>query len=290
MSAPLGAREDVALRRLAQVSILAAMASLLATAGTLVRLPNAAIAGQWIVITGGAIVGIAAFAFGLMISLRHAHARAVGFGMVAITFVIAGLFGLLALVVQEWVFGAWTICLLAYAGLATHRLVRWPTADARDQPKSSLALFISYRRQDSRETVGRIHDHLRQGFEEEHVFLDVDRQAAGEDYRIVIGRALERADVLLEVIGTRWLTVTDQTGRRRLDDPEDMVRIELETAFARQLRVIPVLIEGASMPGTGDLPASLQLLCYRTAVPVRPDPDFKSDMERLVVALRAGEQ
>jgi hypothetical protein len=182
------------------------------------------------------------------------------------------------------------IVLLAYAALATHRLVRWPTGDLWDQPKSSLAVFISYRREDSRETVGRIHDHLRQPFEEQHLFLDVDRQAAGEDYRMVISRALERADVLLAVIGTSWLAVADREGRRRLDDPEDIVRIELETAFKHNLRVIPVLIEGASMPSTVDVPPSLQPLCYRTALPVRPDPDFKNDLQRLVVALRVGDE
>jgi TIR domain len=292
VTASLGAREHASQRRLAQVSIFVAMASLLATVGALIRLPHASAAGQWIVFSGGVTVSIAAFVFGLLISLRGTRARQVGFAAVAVALVIAALFGLLALVVpgSTWVFSAWTICLLAYAAFATHRLVRWPRADVWDQPKSSLALFISYRRQDSRGTVGRIHDHLRQRFEEEHLFLDVDRQAAGEDYRIAIGRALDRADVVLAVIGTGWLTVTDREGRRRLDDPEDMVRIELETAFARQLRVIPVLIEGASMPGTADVPASLQSLCYRTAVPVRPDPDFKDDMERLVVALRASER
>jgi len=69
-----------------------------------------------------------------------------------------------------------------------------------------------------------------------------------------------------------------------------MVRIELETAFERHLLVIPVLIEGASMPGATDVPPSLQPLCYRTAVPVRPDPDFKMDMQRLVAAVRNGEK
>jgi len=292
MSASLGAGGVAALRRLAQLSILLAMASLLATAGALTLLPNAAAAGQWIVVAGGAIVSVSAFALGVMISLGKPLARQTGFAVVAVAFLTAALFGLLAYVVPEstWIFSAWTIVLLAYAAVATHRLVRWPTGDLLDQPKSSLALFISYRRQDSRETVGRIHDHLRQVFEEKHLFLDVDRQAAGEDYRMVIGRALERADVLLVVIGTRWLTVTDREGRRRLDDPEDMVRIELETAFERNLRVIPVLIEGASTPGTVDVPPSLQPLCYRTAVPVRPDPDFKIDMQQLVMALRVGEE
>jgi hypothetical protein len=289
MIASLGAREHASQRRLAQVSIFVAMASLLATLDTLIRLPHAAAAGQWIVIAGGVTVSTAAFVFGLAISLRNTFARQIGFAVVAIAFVSATLFGLLAFVVPEstWVFSAWTIGLLAYAAFATHRLVRWPVANVRDQPKSALALFISYRREDSRETVGRIHDHLRQAFEEDNLFLDVDRQAAGEDYRVVIGRALGRADVVLAAIGTQWLTVTDREGRRRLDNADDMVRIELEAALERQVRLIPMLIEGARMPGTADVPASLQPLCYRTAVPVRPDPDFKSDMERLVAALRA---
>lgn len=291
MSASPGARGVAALRRLAQLSILLAMTSLLATAGALLLLPYARASGQWIVGAAGAASSVSTFVFGVMISLRQPLARWTGFAAVAVAVLTATLFGLLAYVVPEstWIFTAWTIVLLAYAALATHRLVRWPTADFWDQPKSTLALFISYRRQDSRETVGRLHDHLRQAFEEQHLFLDVDRQAPGEDYRVVIGRALERAEVVLAVIGTRWLDATDGEGRRRLDDPRDMVRIELEIAFERDLRVIPVLIEGASMPGAVDVPPSLQPLCYRTAVPVRPDPDFKSDVQRLVVALRVGE-
>jgi hypothetical protein len=291
MKAFLDAGGVAALRRLAQLSILFAMANLLATAGALVLLPNAGASGQWIVVAAGASVSLAAFVFGLMISLHKPFARAAGFAVVAVALPTASLFGLLAYVVPEsaWIFSAWMVALLVYAALATHRLVLWPTADLWDQPKSSLALFISYRHQDSGETVGRIHDHLRQAFLEKNLFRDVDRQAAGEDYRMVIGRALERADVLLAMIGTRWLALTDREGRRRLDDPEDMVRIELETAFERHLRVIPVLLEGASMPTAVDVPLSLQPLCYRTAVPVRPDPDFKMDLERLLVALRVSE-
>jgi hypothetical protein len=199
MNASQRSREDVSLRRLAQGSMLVAMASLLATAVALTRLPYAAAAGQWIVLSGGAAVSLAAFAFGLLISLRRTRARQVGFAVVAITIVTAALFGIVALVVPEsrWFFGAWTMGLLAYVALTTHRLVGWPRADVRDQPKSSRALFISYRRQDSRETVGRMHDHLRQSFEEARLFLDVERQAAGEDYRIAIRRALERADLVL---------------------------------------------------------------------------------------------
>jgi hypothetical protein len=288
MRAVPGSAGAAALRRLAQISILFAMAHVLATAGALMLLPNAARTGQWIVLAVGATVSVPVFIFGVLISLRSPLARRTGYVAIAASFPAAALFGLVAAVVPEsaWTFGAWTVALLAYAALATHRLVRWPSDDFWEQPKSSLSLFISYRRQDSGETVGRIHDYLQQAFEEKNLFQDVDRQTAGDDYRAVIGTALERADVVLAVIGPRWLTVTDRQGARRLDHPDDMVRIELETAFDRSLRVIPVLIEGAVMPAAADVPVSLQRLCYRTAVPVRPDPDFRTDMQRLVVALR----
>ncbi len=281
-----------ALRRLSQLSILFAMASLLATAGALTLLPNATTLGQWIVGGIGVAASIAAFAFGMTISLRRPLARRAGFAAVAVIVPAAVLFGLLAYVVPDsaWIFAAWTIGLIAYAALATHRLVRWPTDELEDQDRSNLGIFISYRRQDTLETVGRLHDHLRRAFEEDRLFLDVDRQAAGDDYRMVIGRALAHSDVMLVVIGMEWLNATNREGRRRLDNADDMVRIELETAFGRNLRVVPVLVEGATIPAAADLPPSLQPLCYRTAMPVRPDPDFQMDFQRLVEALRATEE
>ena len=277
------------LRWLAQLSILFSMAMLLATAGALMLLPNSVALGQWILIAIGVASSAAAFVFGVLISLHRPHARRAGFVAVAATLPAIVLFGLLAYVVPEsaWIFGTWALVLLAYATTTSGRLVRWPTGDAADEPKSPLAIFISYRRLDSGETVGRIHDHLLEAFEEERVFLDVDDQVGGEDYRRVIERALDRTDVVLAVIGTHWLDVTDREGRRRLDNPDDLVRIELETALAKSLKVVPLLVEGAPMPAAADVPPSLRPLCYRTAMPVRPDPDFPLDIRRLVQALRA---
>lgn len=288
MGQSAAAGSELDLRRLALLSILFAVASVLATVEALKLLPYAGSSGQWIVVAIGAAVSVLAFAFGMLISMRKALARTIGFATIVAAILTAALFSLLAFVVPEsaWAFAAWTIVVLAYAGVATRGLVRWPTADVRERPKSHLGLFISYRRVDSRETVGRIHDHLQDEFEEQHLFLDVDSQAPGEDYRVVIGKALTRADVLIAVMGPQWLSVTDDDGRRRLDDPEDMVRIELETALRFNLRVIPVLVEGSSMPAAEDVPASLQPLCYKTAVQVRPDPDFKTDMQGLIAAVR----
>ena len=277
------------LRWLAQVSLLFALASLLATAVALVLLPDAATLGQWIVVGAGGFLGLSAFALGVMISLRKPLARRLGFVVVVLACLAAVLFGLLAIAVPDsaTAFGIWLVVVLAYAAFASHRLVRWPTGVLADEPKSRLGLFISYRRDDSRETVGRVHDVLRQAFEEEHLFLDVYRQAAGEDYRVVIGRALDHSQVGLVVIGMRWLTVSGRDGGRRIDDLEDMVRIEIETALARGLKVIPLLVQGAAMPTEAQLPSTLRKLAYLTALQVRPDPDFEHDMQLLIAALRA---
>jgi hypothetical protein len=155
-----------------------------------------------------------------------------------------------------------------------------------DEKKSQLSIFISYRRQDSRDTVGRIHDHLRRAFDERRIFLDVERQVGGEDYRVVIDEALGRADVVLAVIGPDWLAASGPDGGHRLDDPGDMVRLELEAALKRNVRIVPVLIEGVQMPRSDELSESLRAISYRSALAVRPDPDFKTDMARLIVTLR----
>ena len=277
-----------ALRRLAHLSFFFAMASLGATAAALVLLPNAAALGQSILIAAGAALSITSFTFGIMISLRRPSARLAGFAVLGASVPTAVLFGLVAAAVPESVamFTTWMIAILVYAALTAHRLVRWPADDLADMPKSPLAVFVSYRRQDSGETVGRIHDRLLQVFDEQRIFLDVDDQDAGEDYRRVIERALEQTNVVLAVIGPHWLTVLDRDGRRRLENSDDMVRVELESALGRSLRIVPVLVEGARMPVASDVPPSLQPLCYRTAMPVRPDPDFQPDVRRLVEAIR----
>lgn len=279
-----------ALRRLAQFSILFAVGCVLATVVALMRLPNAGPYGQWIVVAAGALAGAMAFAFGVMLSLRKPLARRLGFGMVGVVFAAAALFGLLAAVVPESaaLFAAWAAVLLGYAAFATHQLVRWPSVAPADEPKLDVGIFISYRREDSRDIVGRIHDHLRQRIDDKRLFLDVERQVAGEDYRATIARALQQSDVMLVAIGARWLTITDQSGGRRIDDADDPVRLEIEAALDRQVRIIPVLVQGASMPDPDTLPPSLRPFCYRTALAVRPDPDFRNDMQQLVAGLAAG--
>jgi hypothetical protein len=282
----------IGLRRLGIVSMLMALASLLATAGGLSLLPYSGPAGQWVLgVTGGA-AAFAAFAFGRLVILRRAGARRVGFVAAGMAVVAAVLFGLLALARPEagGYFVAFLTAEAAYAAFVSRRLAFWPSGEIADEPRASLGIFLSYRRDDSRESVGRIHDHLCQAFDPARIFLDVERQAPGADYRAVIGRALDQAEVVLVVIGPAWLTLAGADGRRRIDDAEDMVRLEVEMALARDQNVVPLLVQGATMPSAAQLPAALGPLAYLNALPVRPDPDFHADVLRLVAALRAQAQ
>jgi len=145
-------------------------------------------------------------------------------------------------------------------------------------------IFVSYRRQESGPTAGRLSDRLADRFGEGQVFIDVDTIEPGVDFAEEIFRAVAACQVLLAIIGPTWLTTTDERGGRRLDDPDDIVRLEIEAALARGVRVIPILVEGAAMPGRQDLPESLAGLARRNALLIRHE-SFRSDAGRLVTAI-----
>jgi hypothetical protein len=158
-----------------------------------------------------------------------------------------------------------------------------PSKRAAEKPRSGI--FISYRRSDTADAVGRVHDRLEAQFGHGIVFRDVDDIQLGADFRERLNDALDRSAVVLVAIGPRWLTETDETGRRRIDDPGDVLRIEVETALERDVVVIPLLMRGATTPRRADLPESLQPLVDRNGLAIRPDPDFSSDLRRLVAAV-----
>lgn len=142
-------------------------------------------------------------------------------------------------------------------------------------------IFVSYRRSDSSDVTGRIFDHLKARFGEERLFKDVDSIPLGQDFRTVISDTVGQCEILLAVIGKDWLKVTDDDGRRRIDNPNDYVHIEIATALNRRILVIPVLVENTSMPRSADLPEPLRDLAFRNSTPVRSDPDFHHDIDRL---------
>jgi TIR domain len=145
-------------------------------------------------------------------------------------------------------------------------------------------IFMSYRREETAYPAGWLFDRLASHFGRGQVFKDVDSIELGDDFVEVITTAVGSCDVLLALIGDRWLTITDQDGRRRLDNPDDFVRLEIEAALTRNVRVIPILVEGARMPRADELPASLAKLVRRQALELSPSR-FDFDTRRLLRVL-----
>ena len=146
-------------------------------------------------------------------------------------------------------------------------------------------IFISYRRDDSQGSAGRLRDKLVQHFPPEHVFMDVDTVEPGIDFVTSIEKAVGDCDVLLAVIGKRWLSSVDSQGRPRLESPEDYVGLEIAAALARDIRVVPVLVDGAEMPRSEDMPRTIASLARRNAVSLRHDR-FDDDSARLIEVLK----
>jgi hypothetical protein len=127
------------------------------------------------------------------------------------------------------------------------------------------SIFVSYRRTDAPGHAGRLYDRFVDRFGEANVFKDLDSMEPGADFVEVIEETVARCDALIAVIGQSWLGA-ERDGARRLDDPQDWVRLEIGNALTRSIRVVPVLVHGATMPREADLPKDLQGLARRHAV------------------------
>lgn len=145
-------------------------------------------------------------------------------------------------------------------------------------------IFISYRRDDSAGHAGRLFDRLAARFGKDSVFMDVEGIEAGVDFVETIEKAVGGCDVLLAVIGRGWLDSRDSEGKRRLDDEQDFIRLETSSALARNVRVIPVLVEGARMPRAEALPEDLKPITRRQAVELR-DSRWEDDIQALIGVL-----
>lgn len=146
-------------------------------------------------------------------------------------------------------------------------------------------VFVSYRRSDSADIAGRIYDSLVDEFGIELIFKDVYSIPLGTDFKEYLAKKVSECKVLLAIIGDRWVDARGAGGKKRLDDPADFVRVEIESALERGIPVIPLLVRGAQMPDAESLPPSLGKLVYKNGIPIRPDPDFHHDMDRLISAL-----
>jgi hypothetical protein len=146
-------------------------------------------------------------------------------------------------------------------------------------------IFINYRRDDSIGMAGRLHDRLAQEFGRDNLFMDVDHIPFGVDFVVHLNNQVAACDAMLAIIGPNWLTAKDEAGQRRLDQPDDFVAIEIAVALARDIRVIPVLVDGARMPRASELPDALKPLARRHAAEVR-HAHFGQDAQTLIARMR----
>jgi chemotaxis protein histidine kinase CheA len=142
-------------------------------------------------------------------------------------------------------------------------------------------IFINYRREDSRADARSIYQRLERAFGSHKLFMDVDTIQKGRDFTKVLDDHLAQSDIMLAIIGKRWLGAEDEKGERRLEDPKDFVRVEIARALERDIPVIPVLVDGARMPKGSELPDDLEALSRRQASIVTHE-NFALDLEGLV--------
>jgi hypothetical protein len=145
-------------------------------------------------------------------------------------------------------------------------------------------IFINYRRDDAIAIAGRLHDRLAETFGPDNLFMDVDNIPVGINFDEYLKGQVAQCDAMLSVIGPNWLIAKDETDQRRLDKPDDFVAIEIAAALARDVLVIPVLVDGTHMPKVSELPASLKPFALRNAIQVR-NTNFGSDAEVLIAKI-----
>lgn len=151
-------------------------------------------------------------------------------------------------------------------------------------PGSPPRIFLSYRREETGHLAGRLGDRLVARFGPGQVFTDVDSIGPGVDFAQAIEREVGACDVLLALIGRTWTTITNERGYRRIDDPDDWVALEICTALQRNIKVVPVLVDGAAMPRQDELPIDLKKLSLRQAARIDYET-FRSDVEVLLLEL-----
>jgi len=149
---------------------------------------------------------------------------------------------------------------------------------------AAFKIVLNYRRDDAAGHAAHLYEDLVERFGEGNVFMDIDAMEPGVDFPKVIEGAVGSCDAFVAMIGQRWLSATDAKGRPRLENPKDFVRLEIEAALWREVRLIPVLVQDAEMPSSEDLPESLAPLAHKHALEIR-DSSRRYDVDRLIDAL-----
>ena len=134
-------------------------------------------------------------------------------------------------------------------------------------------------------TAGRLHDRLAQTFGQNNIFMDVDHIPAGVDFVMHLNSKVSTCKIFLAVIGPHWVDAKDEAGQRRFHNPDDFVALEIAAALDRNIRVIPILVDGAAMPKARELPDSLKSLARRQAIELR-QLHFGRDVDALIKRVR----
>jgi TIR domain len=158
-------------------------------------------------------------------------------------------------------------------------------AGRRPAPPGRPGIFINYRHADALPHARLLQVNLRERFPDAPVFMDLDSIEAGLDFAKVISDAINECRVMVVLIGPRWATLTDDQGRRRLEQPDDFVRFEIRMALRRGIRVIPVLVEGAKPVRQQELPPDLRRLARLNALEMSCDHRYQYDADRLMVII-----
>jgi hypothetical protein len=145
-------------------------------------------------------------------------------------------------------------------------------------------ISVSYRRDDTGPVTGRLSDRLIDRYGVQSVFVDIDSIPAGVDFRQHIQTVLQETDVLLAMVGTRWLGPRAGGGTRIRQD-DDPVRVEIATAFRNGILVVPVLVDGANIPAETDLPDEIKTFAYRNALELSSGKDFNVHVQRLIAEI-----
>jgi len=143
-------------------------------------------------------------------------------------------------------------------------------------------IFINYRRDDRASIALNIAQYLERVFGADSIFLDIDRLRAGEQFPLVLEKRLSECRVMLAIIGPGWFNASDEAGRRRLEEPDDWVRLEIARALARNVRVVPVLVDGATLPKKNSLPEDIRSLVDRQSFTFTNPAAFRHEVAGLV--------
>jgi hypothetical protein len=159
--------------------------------------------------------------------------------------------------------------------------------EARLNPRSTRELpriFLCYRREDTQDAAGRLHDHLVDAFGPERVFMDIDSVPLGIDFVEHVTDQILKCRAVIVMIGKQWQTIKGQKRRRRLDNEDDLVRTEIRAALQQKIPVIPVIVQNAAMPRADDLPEDIRPLARRNGIELSAIR-WKTDVDRLIKEL-----